>query len=216
MSIVRWRIRSSPSARHGPSSAPPISPRSLSVGARQTSSRGPRSGAPPSRSSRPVRGSNSARIDRPARRASPSGRLSRREPARCPQADYVPGRRPRRVIGQHGAHGQPALAARASRRQRRAARPTLSRRPRSADIEGTRLRVERHRRSRAPSSNRRSAVSAKSRRLRTVIRPSAMAMSTGSMTLANSISPGDGVRSGNTKPSVTKLPSCSSSPKSPP
>ncbi len=41
-------------------------------------------------------------------------------------------------------------------------------------------------------------------------------MWTGSMTFLYSTRPGDGVRSGKTSPSQTKLPSCSSSPKSPP
>src|SRR5437867_244995 len=39
---------------------------------------------------------------------------------------------------------------------------------------------------------------------------------TGSMTFFSSVRPGDGVRSGNTRPSMTKVPSWYGSPKSPP
>ena len=65
-------------------------------------------------------------------------------------------------------------------------------------------------------SNRRWDRPAKSCRLSIRTAPSAPLMRTGSMTFLYSSSPGDGVRSGNSKPSATKLPSCSGSPKSPP
>ncbi len=75
----------------------------------------------------------------------------------------------------------------------------------------------------APSSSkaqpkRRWAVSVKSYPLvtPTVAEPGSTVIVTGSMTFLYSTRPGEGVRSGKTRPSVTKLPSWSGSPKSPP
>ncbi len=52
--------------------------------------------------------------------------------------------------------------------------------------------------------------------IRTVPSPAVASMPTGSITFLYSTSPGEGRRSGKSRPSQTKLPSCSSSPKSPP
>ena len=128
--------------------------------------------------------------------------------------DLVAGGRPRLVGGEHRPHGQPRLAARG--RQRRAARPRRSR-PRAP-----RRRRARPRRPATPSS---SSVHGNARcdEVAEVVQvrdaQAALAspvMRTGSITFLNSSSPGDGVRSGNSRPSATKLPSCSGSPKSPP
>ena len=55
-------------------------------------------------------------------------------------------------------------------------------------------------------------------RLRTVIieTSGSIMITTGSITFFSSTSPGDGVRSGKSRPSQAKFPPCGSSPKSPP
>ena len=65
-------------------------------------------------------------------------------------------------------------------------------------------------------TNRSPAVDRVCCRLVATIASPSRAKVTGAFTAANSASPGVGVPSGSTIPSITKLPSCTTSPKSPP
>ena len=221
--ITRWRTRCSPSARQAASScsgpcvprvvvgrrAPHVEPRPVE---REVAERA--SARPWRRRSARARATIDARRRRPAAAAAaPRPRLRRRRQLELAPRDLVAGRRPRLVGGEHRPHRQPALAAAATAAP--AARPRRSR-PRPAGRR--RARPPRPARPPPPASTRTSRCdrSRKSCRFAIRSRPASPVIRTGSITFLNSSSPGDGVRSGKSRPSATKLPSCSGSPKSPP
>ena len=218
--------RGSPPGR--PSSYDPRSSlRSLSVGARHSSSRGPDTARSPSRVSSPVARSSSAgpsvRVPRPPTGRAPPGdaperatRAGGRRQVPLGAGDDVTGRGPRGVVRQLGAHGQPGLAARRRGRAARRGGPAGPVSPASTGIASIRTsRPGTPSTSRTPT-NRSPAVVAECWRLRTVSVDPRHSRRTGALTALHSARPGVGVPSGRTMPSMTKLPSCTTSPKSPP
>ena len=157
----------------------------------------PRSGGPAR--TPPGRPRNGCRGDRPQR---PLG-----------GRDHVPGRGPRRGLGEGRGDGEPVLARRGAveggqRHGRRSAGATggTARDPAAAARPSTSC----------THANARSPVSVSWRRFSTVTPSSSNAILIGVTTAAYSASMGVGVPSASTMPSQTKLPSWKTSPKSPP
>ena len=177
------------------------SPTSLSIGARQTSSRGPSSSSSPSRTSRPVTASNSpapSPIRAPSRgRCCGRGGDARRglRDRQLAEGDLVAGGRPRLVLRQHRADRQPGLAA---------LRRPGQRGPRQRDrLAGRRPARDRARppprprpRPRAPTRS----AGARGRGSRGGWRSRPAPIRTGANTALSSSSPGEGVRSGQQEP----------------
>ena len=203
----------------------PGSPRSLSVGPRNSSSRGPSTGTPYSSAAGPVAASNTAGPRRSLRRRRSGSRRRRPAPGRAGRGRGVQANWARATTCPASAHGgvggqlggtvsqvSPSRRAEQLLRQLdgdRAARPGPTAIGRSSPRPSRPSCSQR-------ATKRRCAVSAsgsgcgrqRSRRQRR--------RSPAALTAANSASPGVGGSSGSTMPSITKLPSCTTSPKSPP